>query len=107
MTALEKLNKNGVNLTYDDVVRICNKYQLKEISIFGSAIRDDFTDNSDVDFLISYVNIWDNSPFDLIYIKDELSELLKREIHIVEKEGLENPLRRKIILSAAEVVYAH
>ena len=109
MTALEKLNKNGVNLTYDDVVNICNKYHVKELSVFGSAIRDDFKEDSDVDFLVSYDSDYflKISLIDMIDLQDEFSELLKRDVDIVQKEGLINPLRRKIILSTSEVVYAN
>lgn len=107
MGILEKLEKNGVHLSYEDVVRICEKYQLSELSVFGSVIRDDFGVDSDVDILISYENVWNNDPFDDLHIKWEFKELLNREIDIVDKDGLKNPIRREEILSTCEVIYAH
>ena len=74
MDTLKKLDKNGVHLKYDDIVQICEKYHLTELSIFGSAIRDDFKEDSDVDILISYENVWENDPFDFIEIKDEFEK---------------------------------
>jgi len=107
MSVLERLGKNGLCLRYEDVVRICEKYQLSELSIFGSAIRDDFSEDSDVDILISYANVWNNDPFDDLHIENELKELLNRKIDIVDKDGLKNPIRREEILSTREVLYAH
>jgi hypothetical protein len=107
MSVFEKLKKNGIHLSYEDVVRICEKYQLSELSIFGSVIRDDFGVYSDVDILISYENVWNNDPFDDLHIKWELKELLNREIDVIDKDGLKNPIRRDEILSTREVIYAH
>jgi hypothetical protein len=42
MNTLEKSEKNGIVFKYDDVVILCQKYQISELSIFGSSLRDDF-----------------------------------------------------------------
>ena len=109
MNTLEKLKKNGINLNYDDVIRLCKKYNIKELSVFGSSLRDDFKGSSDVDFLVSYyeMDILAISLFDVVKFKNELSQLLDRDIDIVEKDAIENPIRRKNILSTAEVIYAY
>ena len=107
MDTLKKLAKNGLFLKYEDIVRICEKYRLTELSIFGSAIREDFKDDSDVDILISYEDVWQNDPFDELYIEREFTELLNREVDIVDKDGLKNPIRREEILTTREVVYAY
>ncbi|MDR1447088.1 MAG: hypothetical protein LBI90_09365 [Treponema sp.] len=41
MNVMEKLYKNGISLNCDDIVNICKKYYITELSIFGSSIRDD------------------------------------------------------------------
>ena len=107
MSIYERLEKNGVQLRYEDVVKICEKYHLSELSIFGSVIRDDFNVDSDVDILISYENVWNNDPFDDLHIAWEFKDLLNRDIDIVDKDGLKNPIRREEILSTCEVIYAH
>ena len=109
MTALEKLEKNGVHLDYDEIVRLCKKYGLKELAVFGSSIRDDFKEDSDVDFLISYEDqgVLSYTLFDLVRLKDDFTNLLNRHVDIVEKEALRNPMRKKMILSTAEVIYAN
>ena len=106
MTTLEKLQKNGIYLTYEDIVSICNKYCLSELSIFGSSIRDDFSEDSDVDILIAYEDIWQNDPFDFIDIKEEFEGLIGRNVDIVDRDALRNPIRKASILSTREIIYA-
>ena len=43
MTVFEKLSNNGIYLTHKDLEYIISKYDVKEISVFGSSIRNDFT----------------------------------------------------------------
>ena len=107
METLEKLRKNGVILKYNDVERICKKYRLAELSVFGSSIRDDFHENSDVDILISFDKGSDSTIWDLLHIKEEFEGLLNRSVDVVEKEALRNPIRKKVILSTYETIYAY
>jgi predicted nucleotidyltransferase len=44
--------------------------------------------------------------FDIIELEKEFSELLNREVDIVEKEALKNPIRKNKILSTREIIYA-
>jgi predicted nucleotidyltransferase len=106
METIEKLKKNGVFLDYNDIVLLCKKYGISELSIFGSSIRDDFTQNSDVDILVSFDKTSEITLFDIMDLEKEFSELLQREVDIVEKEALKNPIRKNKILSTREIIYA-
>ena len=105
MEAMEKLEKNGIRFDYNDIVRLCKKYSVHELSVFGSSIREDFTRNSDIDILVSFEKNSDITLFDIMDLEKEFSELLSREVDIVEKESLKNPIRRDKILSTREVIY--
>ena len=107
MDTLSKLKKNGIFLNQEDIEKICKKYKIEELAVFGSVIREDFNDKSDVDFLISFHKDSGLTLFHLIDLKEEFSVLLGREVDIVEKEGVTNPIRKKIIFESAEVVYAY
>jgi predicted nucleotidyltransferase len=106
METIDKLHKNGISLNYSDLIPICEKYGIQELSIFGSSIRDDFSIESDIDFLVSFDENFDISLFDIMNLEDELSELLEREVDIVEKESLKNPIRKNKILLTREIIYA-
>jgi len=105
MDTFKKLENNGVMFNYDDIVSLCEKYGISELSVFGSSIRDDFTTDSDIDILVSYKDIWNVSIFDVIDFENELSVLFSRKTQVVLKESLKNPIRKKRILSTKEVVY--
>ena len=106
METIEKLQKNGIFLEYKDITVLCEKYSIKELSIFGSSIRDDFNQNSDVDILVSFRKESEITLFDIMDLEKEFSQILKREVDIVEKEALKNPIRKKRILSTREIIYA-
>ena len=106
MDTIEKLRKNGIFLNYNDVIYLCQKYHVKELSIFGSSLRDDFSQESDVDILVSFDNLYTMSLFDIMNLEADFSKLVKREVEIVEKDSLKNPIRKNKILSSREIIYA-
>jgi len=106
METIEKLEKNGIFFNYNDIVLLCKKYSINELSIFGSSVREDFTEDSDVDILVSFNKGSKITLFDIMDLEKEFSLLLKREVDIVEKESLINPIRKNRILSTREIIYA-
>ena len=106
MEAIEKLKRNGVFLEYNDVIKLCKKYSINELSIFGSSIREDFTQNSDVDFLVTFDQNSKVTLFNIIELENEFAKLLGRKVDILEKESLKNPIRKNKILSSREIIYA-
>ena len=106
METIEKLQGNGIFLNIHDVVHLCQKYYIKELSLFGSSIRDDFNQDSDVDILVSFDSNSEITLFDIMDLEREFSKLLNREVDIVEKESLKNPIRKKNILSTRKIIYA-
>ncbi|MDR2716983.1 MAG: nucleotidyltransferase domain-containing protein [Treponema sp.] len=106
METIEKMRKNGIFPDYNDIVLLCKKYGINELSIFGSSIRDDFTQNSDVDILVSFGKTLEITLFDIMDLEKEFSQVFKRDVDIVEKESLKNPIRKNRILSTREIIYA-
>jgi len=88
------------------IIDFCQKWRVKEFSVFGSFLRDDFDENSDVDVLLTFFQEAHHSLFDLLEMQEELKTIFGRKVDLVEKEGLRNPIRRKSILKNREVVYA-
>jgi len=74
--------------------------------VFGSALRDDFRRDSDIDVLVSIDPKAHIGLFEIAEMKIELEGMFKRPVDLVEKEGLRNPYRRSEILRTAQVVYA-
>jgi uncharacterized protein len=84
----------------------CHKWRVRELSIFGSALGDDFRPDSDVDVLVSFEPGADWSLLDFVGMRDELAALVGRDVDLVEQEALKNPFRRAAILKSKRVLYA-
>jgi len=95
-------------LEIDDsaIAALAKKYKVKELAFFGSVLRDDFNDSSDIDILVEFIDDNRYSLFDLYGIRDDFEKILGKEVDLIEKQGLRNPYRRDNILKNARVVYA-
>jgi len=88
--------------------KMCKKYQIKELALFGSMTRDDFDENSDVDVLVEFLPEKETNAYDLVDIKFELEQIAGRKVDLVTKRSVLSKQDRasESILSAAEVIYA-
>ena len=89
-----------------EIEAFCRKWRVKELSIFGSALREDFGPASDVDVLVELQPDHELSLYDWVDMIDELKTMFRRDVDLVAKGGLRNPFRRQEILRTAEIVYA-
>lgn len=76
------------------------RYSIVRLGVFGSAARNQMTDDSDVDVV---VELRKPDLFTLIGIKQDIEELLQRPVDIVRYRAQMNPeLKRRI---DAEAIY--
>jgi uncharacterized protein len=97
---------NNLILPYDQIVDFCQRWQITELALFGSALREDFRPDSDIDVLVTFTPDAPYSIFDLVHMENELHGIFGRDVDLVEKAGLRNPYRRHEILKTCQVVYA-
>ncbi len=95
-----------LEVSEDAIASFCQRWKITEFALFGSILRDDFRQDSDVDVLVSFAPDSKWSLWDIIAMKEELETLFGREVDFVQKEGLRNPFRRYEILSTKQVIYA-
>ena len=88
------------------IISLSEKYHVKELSLFGSVLRNDFNENSDIDILIEFLDRKEYSLFDLFVMKEDFEKKLGKSVDLIEKSSLRNPYRRKNILETSKVVYA-
>ena len=99
---------SAVSIPKDRLVDFCRRWKVAELSLFGSALREDFRPDSDVDLLISFAPGVTWGFDDLLTMKEELQTLFGRAVDLVERrlvEASENYIRRKHILSHLEPLY--
>ena len=90
----------------EKIAEFCRRWRVEELSIFGSALGDDFRPDSDVDVLVVFQDDAKWSLFDHMKAEDELKEIFGREVDLVEKKAIRNPFRRQHIRRNHEVIYA-
>jgi hypothetical protein len=95
-----------VPVPVDQIEAFCRRWQIVELALFGSVLRDDFRPDSDVDVLVTFapdarVSLWDWGE-----MLNELRAIFRRSVDLVEKAALRNPFRRRSILSTYQVIYA-
>ena len=94
-----------LGLDHTRIADFCRRWKINELAVFGSALRDDFGEDSDVDVLVvfspdAHVGLIGFSKMQL-----ELSEIVGRSVDLVTKGGL-RPLIRDAVLAEAETLYA-
>lgn len=98
-----------IDIPPDVIADYCERWQIVELSLFGSVLRDDFGPESDVDVMVRFDPRARHTLFDLAGMQDELSTLLGRKTDLIERISVEqsaNYIRRKAILQSAETIYA-
>jgi predicted nucleotidyltransferase len=95
-----------IPLPLEEIESLCRKWRIRELSLFGSVLRDDFHPGSDVDVLVAFEPEAHWSLFDFVDLQDEMEGLFHRKVDVVSERGLRNPFRRREILGTRQVVYA-
>jgi len=96
------MNRNLV-IPKDKIADFCRRHHIQRLAIFGSALRDDFSPDSDVDILVNFQK--GREPgFAFFDMQDELTELLGRKVDLHTPGFLSRYFRDKV-LQEAEVQY--
>jgi len=84
-----------------DLEKFCVRHYIKKLSLFGSILRDDFNEKSDVDVLVEFENGHVPGFFKLTEMEDELSGILGgRKTDIRTSEDLSRYFRKEVLESA-------
>ena len=95
-----------LGLGAEALAALCRRWRIRELSLFGSVLRDDFRPDSDLDVLVTFEPNTPHSLMDVIALQQELEDSLGRPVDLVERSALRNPFRRREILRSHQVLYA-
>jgi len=101
--------KSRIDIPTEKVTDFCHRWQITELALFGSVLREDFRPDSDVDVLARFDPKARHTLFDMVRMQEDLQRILGRQVDLVSRRGIEasrNYLRKNAILKSAEVVYA-
>lgn len=86
---------------------LCKRFNVKQLFVFGSVNREDFTESSDIDFLVEFNRAGIKGSFDQYFdLKDALEHLLGREVDLVCRRSIKNPIFRQEVESSKREIYA-
>ena len=105
----QQLQKMHIELILhkDDLNEIFRKHKIERAYVFGSVLRDDFKDRSDIDFLIRFKEGLDPLEQGELWwdLHDTLRELFNRDVDLVTERSLKNPFFIQEIEETKRLVY--
>ena len=93
----------------DELGQFCRQNGIARLELFGSALRDDFRAESDVDLLATLRADARPTLLDWAEMQEKLAELFHRPVDLVSRRAIErsrNPYRKNSILTTAKPIYA-
>ncbi len=88
--------------------RFCRERGIARLELFGSALRDDFREESDVDLLATLRPDAHPTLLDWAEMQEKLAEVFGRPVDLVSRRAIEsskNRYRKHAILSTAVPIY--
>jgi len=99
---------DSLDLAGPEVAAFCRRWKVYELAVFGSALREDFGPDSDVDVLVTFGSDANWGLLEQTTMESELAALLGRKVDLVSRRAVErstNWIRRQAILGSAEIVH--
>ena len=93
----------------ENLAAFCRRWSIIRLEVFGSALREDFRPDSDMDLLATYAPQAHWSLLDRARMKHELEDMLGRNVDLLNRRALERGRgngRATAILAEAQVLYA-
>jgi len=95
------MNRDQIEKIKAILIEVLKKYGVKKAALFGSIVKGETTQNSDIDLIIEFER--GKSLLDLVGLKLELQELLGKEVDIITYKSI-YPLLKERILNEQEVI---
>lgn len=105
-TELQVILNDRCHVKRSQIIDFCQRWNITEFALFGSVLRDDFREDSDIDVLVALAPNHGLNLFDWIDMQQELETLFHRDVDLVDKRGLKNPYRRSEIMNTRQIIYA-
>lgn len=89
-----------------EIERVCRSLPVKRLGLFGSALSQNFSQNSDIDILVIFDSDENIDLFDKYFeLKEQLQEIFKREVDLVIDKKFKNPVLREVIDRTRTIIY--
>jgi predicted nucleotidyltransferase len=88
------------------IYELCHSHKVEELYLFGSVLKDNFLDSSDVDILVQFSNQELDEYFDnYMDFKEKLELLFNRPVDLIENQSIRNPIFRNVVDREKQLFY--
>jgi predicted nucleotidyltransferase len=93
---------------YEELARLCLKYKVKSLEVFGSAASDNFDPaSSDLDFLVQFEQCSPSDHYERYFgLLESLQTLFGQSIDLVETNAMKNPYFIRRVNQTRTPIYA-
>lgn len=92
----------------EQIQELCKSNKVRTLFAFGSVLRDDFNENSDIDLV---VDIDEKDPFkytDIYFnLKSKLEDILKRQVDLQEERAIKNKFFKHELDNTKVLIYRY
>lgn len=89
------------------IAELCRRYHVARLDVFGSLVAGDFSESSDIDFLVEFDTEVSRCRFDNFFeLLRAMERLFNRRVDLVEEGGLRNPYFIKRVNETRRPIYA-
>lgn len=82
----------------EKILKIAEEHGIQSLKLFGSAARMEDQEDSDIDFLVTFES--NRSLFDLIRFKNDMEDMLNRDVDVVTEKSVHHSIRDEIVSEA-------
>ncbi len=90
----------SIAISQEALAEFCQRHHIRKLSVFGSALRSDFNDESDVDILVEFAPQHIPGLLGIAQMERELSVLLGRQVDLRTPEDLSHYFRQQVLQEA-------
>lgn len=95
--------KADISVSKEKLAAFCREHGIRRLAIFGSALRDDFRPESDIDVLVEFEPDRIPTLFDIAGMEEELSKLFHgHKVDLRTPEDLSRYFRAQVMAEAEE-----
>jgi predicted nucleotidyltransferase len=100
--------KSPIQANLEDIARLCRRYRVRRLAVFGSILRGDFDPlRSDVDFLVEFEPVPVSVRMqNYLGLREALASLLSRPVDLIEDGAIRNPYILQSVSEQQQVLYA-
>lgn len=100
------MSLDSTNLPLQPITEFCQRHHIRRLALFGSALREDFTAESDIDVLVEFEPGTRVGFFALAGMQHELSKILGREVDLRTPQCLSRYFRDEVLAAARNIYVA-